>query len=354
MKRNNVIIILGLFSFFGLAMNLTFKPTPIKIEYPSSWPKPVYNFDNNPLTQEGIDLGRKLFYDPILSIDGSISCSNCHLSYTAFTHVDHPLSHGVNDSIGIRNSPALMNLAWHNSFMWDGAVNHLDVQALAPISHPAEMDEDINNIIRKLIGHSTYRESFYKAFQDSTITGEHLLKAISQFELTLISCNSKYDSVMLKTQVFSMQEERGYELFKKDCSSCHAEPFFTNNQFENNGLPINPILLDLGRYNITKKKTDSLKFKVPTLRNIEFSYPYMHDGRFKSISEVLNHYTNNIKVSNTLSNKLKSEIKLTSNQKVDLTAFLLTLTDKKFLFNKDFSFPLDKYYPDVEKKKKTD
>ena len=102
-----MIIILGLFSFFGLAMNLTFKPTPIKIEYPSSWPKPVYNFDNNPLTQEGIDLGRKLFYDPILSIDGSISCSNCHLSYTAFTHVDHPLSHGVNDSFNLNKGTVI-------------------------------------------------------------------------------------------------------------------------------------------------------------------------------------------------------------------------------------------------------
>jgi len=347
--KKNIIALLSIIAVIGITMYFPYRPTPVKIKYPESWPKPIYNFDKNPLTQEGIDLGRMLFYDPILSKDSSISCSNCHLSYTAFTHVDHALSHGVNDSIGARNSPALMNLAWHNSFMWDGAVNHLDVQALAPISHPAEMDEDINNIIKKLKGHSTYKESFYKAFQDSTITGEHLLKAISQFELTLISCNSKYDSVMLKTQVFTLQEERGYALFKKDCSSCHAEPFFTNNQIENNGLPIDPILLDLGRYDITKKKTDSLKFKVPTLRNIEFSYPYMHDGRFKSISEVLNHYTNNINLSNTLSNKLKSKIKLTSNQKVDLTAFLLTLSDKNFLFNNNHTFPINLFFNQKKK-----
>jgi cytochrome c peroxidase len=148
---------------------------------------------------------------------------------------------------------------------------------------------------------------------------------------------------MLKTQTFTLQEEKGYQLFKTNCASCHTEPLFTNKKFENNGLPIDPILLDLGRYHITKNTTDSLKYKVPTLRNIEFSYPYMHDGRFKNISEVLNHYTSNIQVSSDLSSRLKSEIKLSPNQNVDLTAFMLTLTDKAFLFNKDFSYPLNKY-----------
>ncbi len=350
MNKNNIIAFLSVFAFFGSAMYFPYTTTPVKIKYPEYWPKPVYNFEKNPLTQEGIDLGRKLFYDPILSKDSSISCSNCHLSYTAFTHVDHKLSHGINDSIGNRNSPSLMNLAWHNSFMWDGAVSHLDFQALAPISHPAEMGENINNVILKLTKSTDYVKRFYQTFKDSAITGEYLLKAISQFELTLISCNSKYDSVMRKAANFTLQEENGYQLFKKECSSCHTEPFFTNGKFENNGIPLDSVLLDYGRYNITKNPNDSLKFKVPTLRNIEFSHPYMHDGRFKNLSEVLKHYTTKVFPSKTVSKHLGNSISLSSNQKVDLTSFLLTLTDKNFLFNKKNAFPRKFYFPSTEKK----
>ena len=335
MNKNNIIALLSLFAFFGLALYIPYSTTPVTIEYPNYWPKPVYNLNKNPLTQEGITLGRMLFYDPILSKDSTISCSSCHLSYTAFTHVDHPLSHGINDSIGVRNSPSLMNLAWHNSFMWDGAVNHLDVQALAPITHSAEMDEDLNNVIRKLKATKGYSNMFYKAFKDSSITGEYLLKSISQFELTLISCNSKYDSVIRKASTFTLQEENGYQIYQKNCASCHSEPLFTNNQFEKNGLPIDSVLNDFGRYNISKNATDSLKFKVPTLRNIEFSFPYMHDGRFKNLSQVFKHYTSNT----------SNSILLSSNEKVDLTAFLLTLTDKYFLFNKKHSFPRELFYP---------
>lgn len=345
MNKNNIIAILCLLAFIGLAMFNPFKTTSVQLSYPKNWPKPQYDFNKNPLTQEAIDLGRKLFYDPILSSDSSISCSNCHLSFTAFTHVDHALSHGINDSVGTRNSPALMNLAWHTSFMWDGAVNHLDMQALAPITHPTEMNEDINNVIKKLQRSSSYSGLFYKAFGNSKVTGEYLFKAISQFELTLISSNSKYDSVISKTAKFTPQENNGYKLFKQNCASCHTEPFFTNHQFENNRLSTDTLLNDYGRYNITHNPLDSLKFKVPTLRNIEFSFPYMHDGRFKNLSEVLNHYTSNIQETNALSEHLKNKINLTSNEKVDLTAFLLTLTDKNFLFNKNHSFPNKLFYP---------
>lgn len=345
MNKSKIIATLCLLAFIGLAMFNPIKNTHVQLSYPKTWPKPNYDFSKNPLTQEGIDLGRKLFYDPILSSDSSISCSNCHLSYTAFTHVDHALSHGVNDSVGTRNSPTLINLAWLTSFMWDGSVNHLDMQALAPITHPAEMNEDINQVIKKLQSTTTYPNMFYKAFGDTKITGEHLFKAISQFELTLVSFNAKYDSVMLKQTKFTAQEESGYNLFKQNCSACHSEPFFTNHQFENNGLMIDSTLNDYGRYNITKNPLDSLKFKVPTLRNIEFSFPYMHDGRFKNLSEVLHHYTKNINQSSSLSQHLTKSIILNSHEKVDLVAFLLTLTDKNFLFNKNNSFPNELFYP---------
>lgn len=308
-------------------------------EAPPHWPKPAYDFSKNPLTTNKVELGRALFYDPLLSKNNMISCASCHSPFTAFTHVDHDLSHGIDDRIGTRNSPALMNLAWHTSFMWDGAINHLDMQALAPISHPDEMGEKIESVVLKLQGSKNYRTLFYKAYGDSLITGEHTLKAMSQFMLTLVSANAKYDSVMRKQSQFTVQEKNGYALFQKNCASCHAEPLFTNLQFENNGLTVDTTLNDYGRMRITKNKNDSLKFKVPTLRNIEFSFPYMHDGRFKTIAAVLKHYTTGVKQSQTLSVHLQQPIILSSNDKVDLTAFLLTLTDKSFLFNAKYAYP---------------
>jgi len=315
------------------ATSLSWKADPFELKFPKYWPKPNYDFSKNPLTKQGIELGRRLFYDPILSRDTTVSCSNCHLSFTAFTHVDHALSHGIEDRIGTRNSPALMNLAWSKSFMWDGAVNHIDFQALAPIAHPAEMDNSIEIVVQKLQGMPRYKARFFEAFGDSTVTGERLLKALSQFELTLISANSKYDRMISGQEIFTEQEQNGYLLFQKNCASCHAEPLFTNHNFERNGLPPDTTLNDFGRMKITKLTSDSLKFKVPTLRNIEFSYPYMHDGRFKKLRDVTNHYSQ--------TTALEQKIELLPSDKVDLLAFLLTLTDRAFLFNPDFSFPRD-------------
>ena len=268
-----------------------------------------------------------------------ISCASCHSPYSAFTHVDHAVSHGIDDRVGTRNSPALMNLAWHDLFMWDGAVNHLDMQALAPISHPDEMGETMEHVVKKIQNSNKYLSLFKKAFNDTNISGEYTLKALSQFMLTLVSSTSKYDSVMRKQTQFTEQENKGYKLFKLYCASCHTEPLFTNTGFENNGLPLDTTLNDIGRMRITKNPVDSLKFKVPTLRNIEFSFPYMHDGRFKKISDVLKHYTSGVVSSKTLAKQLQEPIILSSNDKVDLTAFLLTLTDKSFLFNPKYTFP---------------
>lgn len=268
--------------------------------YPSSWPKPTYDFSKNPIEKNKVNLGRVLFYDPILSENNSISCESCHSPYSAFTHIDHALSHGIYDSIGTRNSPALMNLAWKKSFMWDGAINNLDMQALAPISHPLEMGSSIKKVVIKLQASKKYRQLYFQAYGDSIPTGEKTLKALSQFLLTLVSSNSKYDKVMSGDLQFTTQEKNGYALFQKNCSSCHREPLFTNDEFANNGLPENPSLKDKGRMHITLDSTDTYKFKIPTLRNIEYTYPYMHDGRFKKLSEVMNHYTSGIIQSKTL------------------------------------------------------
>lgn len=310
-----------------------------QLQYPSYFPKPIYDLKKNPFSINKIELGRALFYDPILSKDNTISCASCHSSYNSFAHTDHALSHGINDKVGTRNAPALMNLAWQGAFMWDGAVNHLDVQALAPISHPKEMGETIKNVIAKLQSSKLYPGLFYGAFNDSMISGEKVLKALAQFQLTLVSANSKYDRVKQGKEKFTEQEQKGYLLFQKNCNSCHTEPLFSNYTFANNGLPVDTTLNDFGKGMITKQSTDSLKFKIPSLRNLSYTYPYMHDGRFNKLSQVLNHYTNGIKQSPTLANELKVPVKLTSDEKTDLIAFLLALNDADFVFNPKLKYP---------------
>lgn len=338
--KKTVFVLIVLTIFF-----LAFKTPGGFLPVPDYFPEPAYDFSKKPLTEAKIELGRALFYEPLLSRNNTISCSSCHSSYNAFAHVDHDLSHGIDDRIGTRNAPALMNLAWQNSFMWDGAVNHLDVQALAPISHPKEMDEEIGNVVKKLQQSALYPPLFYRAFGDSVITGEHILLALSQFQLTLVSANSKYDSVMQKQSVFTEQETRGYSLFKTHCNSCHREPLFSSYEFRNNGLPVDTTLNDYGKWMITHRPEDSLLFKIPTLRNIEYTLPYMHDGRFTRLSEVMNHYTKGIQPNKTLAAELQKPMMLSANEKVDIVAFLLTLSDRKFVFNAKFSYPTSIFSP---------
>ncbi len=326
-------------SIISFVLSVAFITDYYKLEYAEYFPEPLYNFEKNPLTTEKVTLGQALFYDPILSEDNTISCSSCHSPYNAFAHTDHDLSHGIRDSIGTRNAPALFNLAWHESFMWDGAINHLDMQSLAPISHPGEMGETIKNVVEKLQYKAIYPPLFLKAFGDSTVTGEHVLKALAQFQLTLVSDGAKYDAVKRGEVTFSPQEANGYALFQKHCNSCHTEPLFTNGQFANNGLPVDTTLNDYGRWIITKKSEDSLLFKVPTLRNLSYTFPYMHDGRFRKIRHVLNHYTEGIHLTSTTAKQLKENLELTSNEKTDLVAFLLTLDDKNFVFDQKHQYP---------------
>lgn len=332
------LFVIGSIVLFSLAFTFL-KPIPLYLEIPKGWPKPHYDFSKNPLTEEGFQLGRQLFYDPILSRDNTISCASCHLQATGFTHVDHELSHGIDGKIGTRNSMTLMNLAWSKSFMWDGGVNHLDVQPLNPITSPIEMDETLSNVVSKLQKSEKYQALFLAAFGDANITGQRVLKALSQFELLLISSNSKYDKVMRKEAVFTNQEQNGYKLFKTNCTSCHNEPLFTSEKFERNGLPLDSTLNDIGRQKITGNSKDYMLFKVPTLRNIQFTFPYMHDGRFKKLTDVIKHY-NSLENDKNLPKQLQKPMHLSDNERVDLVAFLHTLTDKDFLFDKRFSFPI--------------
>ena len=306
---------------------------------PKHFPTPNYSFADNPLTRDGILLGRALFYDNLLSANNMVSCASCHSVYNAFAHTDHALSHGIDDRIGKRNAPALMNLAWQKSFMWDGAIHHLDMQSLAPISHRDEMGSSIAEVTQKLQASAVYPPLFEAAWGSPEVTGERVLKSLSQFMLTLVSANSKYDRVKLQQAQFTAQEARGYQVFKTHCDGCHTEPLFTSNAFKNNGLPVDPTLNDHGRYGITQHPDDSLCFKVPTLRNLKYTYPYMHDGRFETLSEVMRHYTGNLRNAAKLDAQLSKGLPMDGNAKVDLTAFLLTLNDSAFVFNPNLAFP---------------
>lgn len=301
---------------------------------PQGWPQPRYDFMKNPLSDEGFRLGRVLFYDPILSKDSSTSCSTCHIQFTAFTHGDHRVSHGINGLKGTRNPMVLFNLAWYNSFRWDGAANHIETQPIGPITNPIEMDNTLSNMIFKLQRSKRYSRLFYKAFGDTVVTLSKVMKSLSQFLLCLQSHNSKYDKVMRKEpgSWFDNQEERGYNIFKANCSSCHEEPLFTNQQFMDNGLSMDSVYKDLGRGAVTGLKKDSLCFRVPSLRNVAVSSPYMHDGRFNTLDEVLDHYSNGVIQRENTARSLYHGLKLNKDEKSDLVAFLNTLTDKTFLY----------------------
>lgn len=329
--------VLGFLILICLAFSKQFT-TPLYFEVPKGWPQPKYDFKRNSLTEEGFQLGRHLFYDPILSRDNTISCSSCHLQQTGFTHVDHQLSHGIEGKIGTRNSMALINLAWNKNFMWDGGVNNLEIQPINPITNPVEMHEKLENVIAKLQRSDKYKKLFKSAFGDEKVTSQKILKALAQFTVMLKSSNSKYDKVMRKEEQYDEREQRGYDLFKTNCASCHKEPLFSDDKFEKNGLAIDTTLNDFGRIKITNKKEDYLRFKIPTLRNVQFTFPYMHDGRFKTLTEVVKHY-NSLGNDKNLPKELAKPMKLSDNDRVDLLLFLKTLTDNEFLFDKRFSFP---------------
>ncbi len=303
---------------------------------PSNFPAAVYHFDTNPVTKDGFELGRKLFYDPILSANNTISCGSCHIQTAAFTQHGHKVSHGIFDRTGTRNSPPIMNLAWSTSFMWDGGIFDLDLQPIAPITNHVEMDDTMSHVIRRLQQHAAYPGLFKKAFGSETITTNNFLKALSQFMLMCVSSNSKYDSVKRNQSTFTVAEEEGYRLFRQKCNACHTEPLFTDNSFRNNGLPVSAVN-DLGRYSITLNENDKYKFKVPSLRNLDHTAPYMHDGRFFTLEAVLDHYSTQVQQTPNLDPLLLQQpqpgIALTNDERSKLLLFLNTLNDRSFLLN---------------------
>lgn len=303
---------------------------------PKGWPKPAKDiFKNNPRTQEGFLLGKKLFYDGRLSKDGQTSCASCHQYFAAFSTYEHDLSHGVNNSFTSRNAPALFNLAWKKNLNWDGGVNHLEVQPLGPLTGPNEMGESLDSVLQKLRSDAQYPKLFKAAFGDANINSQRMLKALAQFTGSLVSYNSKYDRVKSGREKFSPYELKGYEIYRTHCAGCHTEPLFTDFSFRNNGLPLNR-MNDAGRMKITGNKNDSLKFMVPSLRNVQLSPPYMHDGSIAYITKVIMHYTKIDTSLLQLDPQLRKPIVLSERNKTELLSFLFALTDTSFTKSKRF------------------
>ena len=315
----------------------------LEVVRPDNFPELAYDLSKNPVTKNGFELGKKLFYDGKLSANGFISCGFCHEQRFAFTHHGHQFSHGIDDLEGTRNTPAIQNMAFQKQFTWDGATSHLDLFPIIPITNEVEMGETMTGVLGKLQGDVEYQRLFASAFDNAEVNTENFLKALSQFMVMMISANSKYDKYVRNEPGgdFSEEEKTGLALFESKCASCHKTDLFTDDSFRNNGLPPYPGINDIGRAEVSGSAADNYKFKVPSLRNVAVTAPYMHDGRFGSLQSVLNFYNSGVQDSETLDPILKQNgklgVTLSPEEQEALIAFLNTLTDEAYLNDKRFA-----------------
>jgi cytochrome c peroxidase len=306
--------------------------------YPSYFPEPVYSNEENEITKDRFELGRLLFYDRNLSMDSSISCGSCHAQVHGFADHNTKFSIGVQNQIGERNSPPIFNMAWNKSFMWDGGINHIEVMPLAPFTNPVEMNMDMKELLKRLNQDQSYRNLFESAYNKDSITDKYLFYALTQFMVSIVSDQSDYDYYRREGIGLSDQELKGLRLVEEQCGSCHPAPLYTSNEIEHNGLSINKFN-DVGHARISQDSADQGKFKVPSLRNLKFTYPYMHDGRFRTLEQVLNHYTE-IALEEDAPEGIK-HIKLNHEEKESVLAFLETLNDMQLLSKKIWSDPIN-------------
>jgi len=322
-----------------------FETTPYAFEVPSYFP-PVPEPEENPTTEEGVRLGRYLFYEKKLSADNSLSCGGCHFAENGFSD-PRQFSPGIDNISGDRNAMAIINLAFQQRFFWDGRKLEMETQALEPIPNPIEMHQSWGDAVAKIQADTLYPPLFRKAFGTEKVTVDRIVKAIAQFERTMISSNSKFDRFLQGQEPLTPSELRGYDLFNSeagDCFHCHGDISsgfqFSDGLFHNNGL--DSVFTDLGLFNITGLESDKGKFKSTTLRNIEYTAPYMHDGRFSTLEEVIDHYDMGGHPSATLDPNMKAVgvgRNWTSQQKEDLVNFLKALSDPSFISNPAFSNP---------------
>jgi cytochrome c peroxidase len=316
--------------------------TPLVIDVPTYFPEMPQPADN-PMTVEGVHLGRLLFYDPILSGDSTQACASCHIQDRAFSD-SRPFSEGIEGIKGNRHAPAIVNPAWTGITFWDGRAHGLEDQARAPVPNEIEMNLPWPVALERLQRHPDYPDLFCAAFGDSVINQNRVVKAIAQFERTFVSFNSKYDRVKRGEETFTPEELKGYQIFNSevgDCFHCHMEPLFaTPNKCANTGL--DSVVVDRGRFDITGNPADMGAFKAPTLRNWTERFVFMHDSRFSDMHQIVEHYNNHFHDSDLVDPLIRARLSrrpMRGGEIDTLVIFLNTLTDAEFLTNPDLSSP---------------
>ncbi|WP_258540983.1 cytochrome-c peroxidase [Parvicella tangerina] len=321
-----------------------YAPIPYEVDLPSHFPEMEQPADN-PMTVQGVYLGRHLFWDDRLSGDNTMACADCHLPQYAFSD-NNATSVGIDGVFGTRNSMVLQNLAWSNDFFWDGRAVTLEEQVLMPVEDPIEMHESWSHFMNEIRDDETYKTLFFEAFGVVAFDSTHAAKALAQFLRSMVSCNSKYDKILEGTATFTIQEQAGFDSFNAlsggDCFHCHGGSLTTDFSYKNNGLDAVP--LDSGRGRVTGDPADYFTFKVPPLRNLEYSAPYMHDGRFATIDEVINHYSVGLEhtspnISPLMEFSAQGGVQLDPQERAELKAFLMTFSDPDFINNPDFRNP---------------
>ncbi|MBC9914895.1 cytochrome-c peroxidase [Chitinophaga varians] len=324
-------------------------PVPVTLSWPDYFGNRVFLPAGNPVTEDGIALGRRLFYEKALSSTDQMNCATCHQQAKAFTDGKR-FSAGADGVLQPRNTMSLANLLWVRQLFWDGRAASLEEQAVTPLTAAHEMGQSLEVAAAKLQRQRRYPALFRRAFGSDSITGDRIVKALAQFERTLISANSRYDQYLQGKYQPSVAESNGITLFYANtdtargirgagCAHCHGGPKTYSDLFHNNGLDSLPA--DAGRQLITGQAYDKGRFRVATLRNIALTAPYMHDGRFPDLESVIDHYSEHVAHSETLSPFLQQPLRLTGREKKDLLAFLHMLTDSTFITDPRFSNPFN-------------
>jgi cytochrome c peroxidase len=303
-----------------------------EFELAAHFPKPHHTLR---IDAQKFELGKQLFFDPVFSKDSTISCASCHQQTAAFSDT-RPFSLGVRDQVGKRNAPALQNLLWSNTFFWDGGVHNIDLIPLNPITNAKELDESMLNIVYKINRAKTYQSQFKTIFHTDTISSHQILEALTHYQAALISDQSPFDNYLRGKIKLSDDEMQGYTIFQTKCGHCHEGPLLSNYSYRNNGV-FKPGDTDLGRYEISLIEGDKGKFKIPSLRNIAITAPYMHNSSLSSLEEVLNHYESGIQLSPSLDSSLRNKIHFQPGEKKKIIAFLKTLTDLEYTKNEKYS-----------------